>query len=84
MSLEDNTFWRLKVIGNNEIDLSLNVNYPIDFTRFNQVWILSTDFHKSPISSLKETHPMAAALLHADRTTDGLTDMTELIGAFSK
>lgn len=76
MSLEYNTFWRLKVVGNNKIDLRLHVKCPIDFTRFNQIWILSTDFHKSPISGLKETHPMAAALLHADRATDRLTDMT--------
>lgn len=34
-------------------------------------------------SSLKETHSKAAALLHADRPTDGLMDMTKLIGAFS-
>jgi len=38
---------------------------------------------KSPISSLNETHPLASALLHAHRPTDGLTDMTKLIDAFS-
>jgi len=27
---------------------------------------------------------MAAAVLHADRPTDGLTDMTKLIGAFTE
>lgn len=39
-------------------------------------------FIKSPIPSFTEIHPLAAALLHADRPTDGLTDMTKLIRAF--
>jgi hypothetical protein len=43
---------------------------------FNQIWSLSTDFRKSPISNLVKILPVGAALLKVDRRTD-MTKLTD-------
>jgi len=39
---------------------------------------------KSPIPNFTKIRPVEAALVQADRRTDGQTDMTKLKGAFSE
>jgi hypothetical protein len=48
---------------------------------FNQIFIISTDFHTSPpVSNFKEIRPVRAVLIYADRRTDRRLDMTKLTG----
>jgi len=44
---------------------------------FNQIYILSTECHQSPIPDFVEIRPVVATLIHEDRQTD----MLRLIGA---
>ena len=46
---------------------------------FNQIFIISTDFHtSSPLSNFKEIRPVVAVLIYADKRTDRRLDMTKL------
>lgn len=67
---------RLSVADSNTC-LGLRVKGPIFLPGFNQIYILSTDFHESSISNFVEIRPVVATLIHADRQTD----MPWLIGA---
>jgi len=38
--------WRLNIVRNNKTFLNLQAKCPIFMSDFNQIWILSTDFHE--------------------------------------
>jgi hypothetical protein len=58
--------------------LGLNVNCQILLSDINQIWILVTDFCKSPQYQNPEIRLAGIALICADRRTD----MIKLIGVF--
>jgi hypothetical protein len=62
--------------------LRLRLRCPIFFLIFNQIWIFSKDFRESPISNCTEIRPAEAALIHADKQTDGETEENEANGRF--
>jgi hypothetical protein len=68
-------------------DIAINMKMslckvPVIRVNFNKTWILSTDLKKSQMSNFIKTHLAGAELFHADRQTDGRTDMTKLILSF--
>jgi hypothetical protein len=61
------------------IYLGINVKFPIFLSDFNQIWILSTDFHENPDKKFRGN------LCRGSRAdTHGQTDryLTKLMGAF--
>ena len=48
------------------------------FSDYKQLWILSSDIHKSPAPNFTEMRPVGIGLMHAERQTD----MTKEIGSF--
>jgi hypothetical protein len=66
-----------------KVHIDLPVKYSLFLLDFNENWIFSTDFKKiTRKSNLMKIRPVGAELLHADRRTDGQTDMMNLIVAF--
>ena len=64
---------RLNVAGNNKIFLGLRYKVPDIFLGFNQTWLLSINFLKSPNVYSTEICPVGAVVIHAERWTDGWT-----------
>jgi len=63
--------------------IGLHVKYPLFLSDFDESLILSTGFSKnSQICNSMKIGPLGADLFHADRRTDGWTDLTMLIVAF--
>ena len=64
--------------------VSIHVKYLLFLLDFNETSIfLKERFSKhTPISNIMKIRPMGAELFHADRRTDGQTDMTQLIVTF--
>ena len=63
----------------------LHVKYPLFFADFNETRTSSTFFRKNTkVSNFMKIRPAEAELLYEDRRTDGWTDMTKLIVAFSQ
>jgi hypothetical protein len=59
--------------------IGLHVKYPSFFSNFNETRSFSTDFRKIlKISNFTKIRPVGAELFHAERRTDGRTDMTKL------
>jgi hypothetical protein len=59
---------------------SLHVKYPLLLSDFNEFWIFSTDFLKIlKYQILWKIRPLRPELFHADRRTNGQTDMAKLI-----
>ena len=66
--------------GDNKQQPDLHEKCPIFLADFNEIWIFSSDFHRSPPSSyFTEIYRLGAVLIHADR----LTDIMKLTGAYS-
>jgi hypothetical protein len=62
------------VAGKYKTHWGLHIQCSIIVPDFNQIWILATEFCKSPVLHLPETRcPVGAALIHADRGTNRLT-----------
>jgi hypothetical protein len=65
----------------------INVNWfsckaPLFLSDFNEIWIYWQILENPQISNFVKIRPAGAELFHADRRTDGQTDMTKLIVAF--
>ena len=76
------------ILRRTERDMIKNIywhscNVSIILLRFEwNVNFFSTYFRKPQKSNFTKNHPVGAELIHADRRTDGRTDMTKLIVAF--
>jgi hypothetical protein len=69
--------WRVYMAGNNTTYFGLHVMCPVFLSNFNQIWIFSTDFLKSPRIRFNGN-------LSSESRSDTYlqTDVTKLIGAF--
>ena len=66
--------WRINFASDNKTYLGLHIKRPIISSDYNQIWCFTTDFHKSPpppVPNFIEIRPVGAALIYADRRTDG-------------
>jgi hypothetical protein len=65
--------WRIYVASKNKTYLCLYVNCPLFFPILTKSAVSRQIFihDKSPIPNFTKISPLAAALMHADRTTDG-------------
>jgi hypothetical protein len=61
--------WRIYVAGNNKMHTGLHVTCPTLSSNLNQIWIFSTDFHRSPHYQISRIS--VQSYLRTDGQTDG-------------